>query len=111
MTLKIPCLCIFIHTMIRMEFFQLKYWKILCHMLFQVFQEQIKVKIRKKYLVDVNEKFKQERVILALVNTVFSKGCGPWYEGMVLLPLNVLFFIYPAVYGAFTYFTETEVFL
>ena len=46
-------------------------------MLFQVFQEQIKVKIRKKYLVDVNEKFKQERVILALVNTVFPKGCGP----------------------------------
>ena len=46
-------------------------------MLFQVFQVQIKVKIGKKYLVDVNEKLKQERMILALVNTFFSKGCGP----------------------------------
>ena len=46
-------------------------------MLFQVFQVQIKVKIGKKYLVDVNEKLKQEQMILALVNTFFSKGCGP----------------------------------
>ena len=53
-------------------------------MLFQVFQVQIKVKIRKKYLVDVNEKFKQERVILALVNTFFPKGAvhdtKAWYS-------------------------------
>ena len=48
MTLTIVCICIFIHTVTRMEFLQLKYWKIFCYKLFQVFQVQIKLKNKKE---------------------------------------------------------------